>query len=275
MFGCAYGYDEAADYGRVVDLGISGRIALVCASTAGLGRASAEALAAEGARVVISGRRGDVAAEVADGLPGAVGVRCDITEPGAAEALVAAARERLGGDPEIVVLNGPGPKPAEALEISADDVRSAIETLIVFQQQLVQRVLPSMRARGWGRIVAIGSSSVVEPIANLALSTIGRSALGAYLKTLAGEVGPDGVTVNMVLPGRIETERIGSLDAAHAERAGSTAADVAARNAAAIPLRRYGTPAEFGAVAAFLCSEQAGYITGAAVRCDGGIVHHL
>lgn len=258
-----------------MDLGVAGRTALVCASTAGLGRATAEALAAEGVRVVISGRRPEVAGQIAAGLAGAVAVPCDVTEPRAADRLAEQAEQALGAPIDIVVLNGPGPKPAAAQDISAGDIRQAVETLLVFQQQLVERVLPGMRRRGWGRILAIGSSSVVEPIAGLALSTIGRSALAAYLKTLATEVAADGVTVNMVLPGRIDTDRVRSLDASRAERQGSTPQQVAEENAADIPARRYGTPAEFGAVAAFLCSAQAGYVTGAAVRCDGGMVHHL
>jgi 3-oxoacyl-[acyl-carrier protein] reductase len=258
-----------------MDLGIAGRTALVCASTAGLGRATAEALAAEGARVVISGRRADVAERIAAGLPGAAAVPCDITAPGAAARLVDEAMAALGAPIDIAVLNGPGPRPAAAQDISADDIRAAVETLLVFQQQLVDQVLPGMRQRGWGRVVAIGSSSVLEPIEGLALSTVGRSALAAYLKALATEVAADGVTVNMVLPGRIDTDRVRSLDASRAERHGSTSQRVAEENAAVIPARRYGTPAEFGAVATCLCSAQAGYVSGTAMRCDGGVVHHL
>jgi 3-oxoacyl-[acyl-carrier protein] reductase len=252
-----------------MDLGLRGRTALVCASTAGLGRATAEALAAEGARVVISGRRAELAAEIAAALPGAESVPCDVTEPGAAARLVEAATAKLGLPIDIAVLNGPGPKPGAAAEVSADDMRAAIESLLVFQQELVAAVLPGMRERIFGRIVAIGSTSVAEPIAGRALSSIGRSALAAYLKTLAAEVAVDGVTVNLVLPGRIDTDRVRQLDAAMG------GADSAARQAAAIPAGRYGDPAEFGAVAAFLCSRQAGYVTGSAIRVDGGMTRGL
>jgi 3-oxoacyl-[acyl-carrier protein] reductase len=258
-----------------VDLGLDGRTALVCASTGGLGRATAEALAAEGARVVVSGRRADLAGQIAAGLQGAVAVPVDVTAPGAAAELVDAARRELGADLDIVVLNGPGPKPAGATGIGEDDLRAALEALLVFHQGLVARVLPGMRERGWGRILAVGSSGVTEPLPSLALSNIGRSALAAYLKTLATEVAADGVTVNMLLPGRIDTDRVRSLDAARAEREGRDAADVAAASAAGIPAGRYGTPEEFGAVAAFLCSARASYVTGSAVRCDGGAVRHL
>lgn len=251
-----------------MDLGLRGKTALVCASTAGLGLATAEALAAEGARVVISGRRAGQAAEIAGGLPGAVAVECDVTEPGAARRLHDEAVTALGAQLDIVVLNGPGPKPAPAQAVSADNLRAAFETLMVFQQELVALALPSMRERGWGRIVAIGSTSVVEPIAGLALSSVGRAALAAYLKTLAAEVAAEGVTVNLVLPGRIDTDRVRSLD----EAAGPGAQE---RSVAAIPAGRYGTPAEFGAVAAFLCSEQAAYVTGTALRVDGGAAKGL
>lgn len=258
-----------------MDLGLRGRAALVCSSTAGLGRATAEALSAEGARVVVSGRRRELAEQIAAGLPGAEAVECDVTDRGAARDLVEASRKALGAELDIVVLNGPGPKRATASAIDADDLREAVETLLIFQQSVVATVLPGMRERGWGRILAIGSSGVAEPIAGLALSNVGRSALAAYLKSLATEVAGDGVTVNMLLPGRIDTDRVRSLDAGQAERQGRQVAEVAARAAASIPAGRYGTPAEFGAVAAFLCSQPAGYVTGTAVRCDGGMVHHL
>lgn len=252
-----------------MDLELRGRTALVCASTAGLGRATADALAAEGARVVISGRRADMARDIAAALPGAESVECDITEEGAAARLFAAAAEKLDAPIDIVVLNGPGPKPGAAEGISSGDLREALEALLMFQQELVAEALPGMRARRFGRIVAIGSTSVVEPIAGLALSSIGRSALAAYLKTLAGEVAADGITVNMVLPGRIDTDRVRELDAA------SGNPDAATQQAASIPAGRYGAAPEFGAVAAFLCGQQAGYVTGTAIRVDGGLARSL
>jgi 3-oxoacyl-[acyl-carrier protein] reductase len=132
-----------------------------------------------------------------------------------------------------------------------------------------------MRERGWGRILAIGSSGVAAPLAGLALSNMGRAALAGYLKTLAGEVAADGVTVNMLLPGRIATDRVAALDQAVATRQGRTVEEVATAAQAAIPVGRYGTPAEFGAAAAFLCGASASYITGTAVRCDGGLVQSL
>lgn len=258
-----------------MDLGLRGRNALVCASTAGLGRAVAEALSAEGARVVISGRRQELAKEISAGLPQSVSVPCDVTAEGAAQRLARESREALSSDIDIVVLNGPGPKPGSAAGLATGDLRAAMETLLLFQQELTEQLLPGMRARGWGRILSIGSSGVLEPIPNLVLSNVGRSALAAYLKTLAGEVAGDGVTVNMLLPGRIDTDRVRALDNARAQREGRAAADVTADSASSLPAGRYGSPAEFGAIGAFLCSQQAGYITGSAIRCDGGMAHRL
>lgn len=258
-----------------MDLGLQGKTALVPASTGGLGRAIAEALAAEGVRVAVSGRRHDVAAELAGSLPDAVAIPCDISEPGAAADLAAAALDALGSPIDILVLNGPGPKPATASNLGTDDVRAGFESLMLFHQSLIAAALPSMRERQWGRVVAVGSSGILAPIPNLAMSNVGRAALAAYLKSLATEVAGDGVTVNMVLPGRIATDRVRNLDAATAEREGRDPEEVAATSATAIPAQRYGTPAEFGAIAAFLCSQQAAYMTGSAVRCDGGMLQHL
>lgn len=132
-----------------------------------------------------------------------------------------------------------------------------------------------MRERGWGRILAVGSSGIVAPLPNLALSNVGRAALAGYLKTLAAEVAADGVTVNLLLPGRIETDRTAAVDAANAERTGRTVAEVVQASVASIPSRRYGRPSEFAAAAAFLCSAPASYITGTALRCDGGLIPSL
>lgn len=254
-----------------MELGIRGKVALVCASTAGLGLATARALAAEGASVMVTGRRTGLAVQIASQWPDAYGMGVDLTMPAAAEQIVAAAMARFGRI-DILVLNGPGPSPAPAQELDAAAGEAAFRVLLTTQIELVRRILPGMRERGWGRIVAIGSSGIVAPLPNLAASNMGRAALAAYLKTLAGEVAADGITVNVVVPGRIATDRVASLDAAAANRSGQNIDQVRQSSESSIPARRYGRPEEFGAVAAFVSSTLASYITGTIIRCDGGYI---
>jgi 3-oxoacyl-[acyl-carrier protein] reductase len=245
-----------------MDLGLHGRTALVAGSTSGLGLAVARELAAEGARVAVTGRRGDVAKEEAAALPGAVGLEVDLAAPGSAERLVADVAEQLGAV-DVLVLNSGGPPPGTADGLSAEMVAGALDTLLLRQVELVSAVLPGMRERGWGRIVALGSSGVQQPLPRLALSNIARAGLAGYLKT---------VTVNMVLPGRIATDRVASLDRSAADREGLSVTDVEARSRGSIPAGRYGRPEEFAAVVAFVCSDRASYVTGEQLRCDGGLV---
>jgi 3-oxoacyl-[acyl-carrier protein] reductase len=253
-----------------MDLGLTGRRALVLGSTAGLGLAVATALANEGARVVLCGRRGERARELAAGLPGAAGLAVDLTRDGV-EGLVADAEAAIG-PLDVVVLNSGGPPPGSAVDLSTDSIRAAVETLLLRQVELVAAVLPGMRSRGWGRILAIGSSGVQAPLPGLVLSNIGRAGLAGYLKTLASEVAADGVTVNMLLPGRFDTDRSTAIDGGRAEREGMSLEEVRDESQRSIPVGRYGDPAEFGAVAAFLCSGPASYLTGEQIRCDGGYV---
>jgi 3-oxoacyl-[acyl-carrier protein] reductase len=255
-----------------MNLGLAGRGALVCASTSGLGLAVGRELAAEGAQVLLCGRRADLAEQLAAELPGAAGVGIDLLEPDAPRRLVDAAQAVFGAV-DVLVLNSGGPPTSDAQDQDRDSLLSAVERLLLTQVELVRLCLPGMVQRGWGRIIAIGSSGVVEPIPGLAQSNVGRAALAGYLKTLAGEVAADGVTVNMVLPGRIATERSAQVDAASAQRRGHDAAQVRAEIEAAIPAHRYGDPAEFAAVTAFLASDRASYITGSQVRVDGGMTH--
>jgi 3-oxoacyl-[acyl-carrier protein] reductase len=257
-----------------MDLKLTGKTALIAASTGGLGLAVATALAAEGANVVITGRRADRARDIAGTLPHAVGIAADLgTEAGIDAAFNGAVN--AFGPIDILVLNGPGPKPGAAAALSNDDIGSAFDLLVKPQHALVSRALPGMRSRRWGRILALGSSGVVAPLPNLAVSNIGRAALAGYLKTLAAEVALDEVTVNMLLPGRIQTDRVGELDLAAAKRRGTTIDAIQQESRSSIPARRYGDPAEFGAAAAFLCSGPASYITGVALRCDGGLIRSL
>lgn len=254
-----------------MDLGIAGRTALVCASTAGLGAATARALAAEGCRVVFTGRRGERARSLAAEFDHCTGLEADLGSVAGAQQLYADTLD-AAGPPDILVLNGPGPRPGTASTVTPQDAAAAVTALVEIPVALISAALPHLRSQGWGRILGIGSSGVQAPLTGLALSNLGRAGLAGYLKSLATEVAKDGVTVNMLLPGRIDTDRVRSLDAAAAERTGRSAAEVAADSAASIPLGRYGRPEEFGAVAAFLCSAPASYLTGLAARCDGGLV---
>lgn len=254
-----------------MDLGLSTRTALVMGSTSGLGRAIADGLAAEGATVAFSGRRAELAKDAAAAYPTAIGVELDLTDPASVAAALDTVRERLG-PLDILVLNSGGPPPGTATDLTPENLAESLQTLVLAQVNLVATFLPEMRARGWGRIVAVGSSGIQQPIPGLVRSNAGRAALAGYLKTLSAEVAKDGVTVNMVLPGRIVTDRLTRLDAARAETAGIDVDEVRTRTFAEIPAGRYGTPDEFAAAAIFLCGAQASYITGTQVRVDGGMV---
>ena len=258
-----------------MDTGLARRTVLIPGSTSGLGLASARAFAAEGAHVVISGRRAEQAEEEARSLAttagAALGVPCDLTEDGAAERLVEQTQEAFG-PVEVLVLNSGGPPAGTAVDTTPDAIESAMLTLVQQQVRLVRAVLPGMQERGWGRIVAIGSSGLQQPLAGLALSNTARAALAGYLKTLAAEVATHRITVNMVLPGRIDTARVASLDRTRADRSGVTPAQVRRETEAAIPAGRYGTAEEFAAAVVFLASTAASYITGEQLRVDGGMV---
>ncbi|MGP0223385.1 SDR family oxidoreductase [Paenarthrobacter sp. NCHU4564] len=275
-----------------MDLGIGGKTALVAASTGGLGLAVARALAAEGVRVAVVGRRRDRAKEIVAELQAAYGtgvlgsgslgtsgfdavaIEADLGTPEGIESAVDQTVANLGPI-DILVLNGPGPKPGAAATLTSEDMAAAFDLLVKPHHALVSQVLPGMRERRWGRILAIGSSGVTAPLPNLAVSNTGRAALAGYLKTLAAEVALDEVTVNLLLPGRIATDRVTQLDQAAAKRRGTTLVEIQLESRKTIPARRYGEPAEFGAAAAFLCSAPASYITGVALRCDGGLIRSL
>jgi len=254
-----------------MDTGLKGKTALIPGSSAGIGLAVARSLAAEGANVVLAGRRGELVREEAAQLPSAVGLEIDLASDGAPAELVRQAEESFG-QVDVLVLNSGGPPPGGAAELTDEQVVTAVHQLLVQHQRLVSLVLPGMRERGWGRVVAVGSSGMQQPIERLALSNIGRAGLAGYLKTLAGEVAADGVTVNMVLPGRIDTDRVGVIDANAAQRMGITPEEARAQSEATIPAGRYGSPDEFAAVVTFLASAAASYVTGEQVRCDGGMV---
>jgi len=254
-----------------METGLKGRTAVVPGASSGLGLAVARGLAAEGANVVLAGKRGELVRAEAAKLPSALGVEIDLTDPAATATLVGQAEERFG-PVDVLVLNGGGPPPGLAADFTPEQLTTAVGLLVQPHLRLVAAVLPGMRERGFGRIVSIGSSGVQQPIEGLVASNAARAALAGYLKTLATEVAADGVTVNMVLPGRIDTDRVGVLDRANAERSGSTPEQARARAEAGIPTGRYGTPDEFAAVVTFVASAAAAYVTGEQIRCDGGLI---
>jgi 3-oxoacyl-[acyl-carrier protein] reductase len=247
-----------------MELGLAGRTAIVCGASSGMGLAVAEALAAEGANVAMFARRRELLEREAERI-GALAVQGDVTIPQHLERLVQATVGAFGGI-DVLVLNGGGPPAGAATELTAESVEEAVALLLTSHVTLVGRCLPHLRESGRGRILAIESSSVREPLANLALSNAVRPGVVGWLKTLARELGPDGITVNTIAPGRIDTDR---LRAVYGDE-GPPAGDLEQ-----IPLGRVGTPAEIAAVVAFLASEPAGYVTGAVVPVDGGITRGL
>jgi 3-oxoacyl-[acyl-carrier protein] reductase len=242
-----------------VDLGISGRTAAVAAGTAGLGFASAKALVDAGVRVVICGRgRERLDAAVARLGGGAVGVECDVSTADGAAMFIDLARERLG-HVDILVANGGGPKPGNFAALNTADYLPALQQSLLSVVAMCEATVPAMRERKWGRVVAITSISVRQPIANLMLSNTARAGVTGFLKTLAREVAADGVTVNSAQPGIHATDRITQLYGSSPDAA-----------QLGIPAGVVGDPADFGKVVAFLCSEPARFITGAHVPVDGG-----
>lgn len=251
---------------------LTGRTALVLASTSGLGRAVASALSADGAHVVVTGRDAGRAAEVAAEMPGpACSAAVDLSDPASVDALLATLADR-SGSVDVLVLNSGGPPPGPALTLDDAGLRQALEMLLVSQIRLTTALVPAMVEQGFGRVVGIGSSGVRQPIPRLAASNVGRAALAAFLKTLASEVAEFGVTVNMVLPGRIATARVAALDEATARSRGVEPEAVTMESQRAIPIRRYGHPEEFSAAVRFLCGPEASYLTGEQIRVDGGLV---
>ena len=261
-----------------MDLGLNDKTALVLGGSQGLGLAVARALLAEGARVAISSRSAESLAAARDGLPGQKD-RCSIipADLGATDAVAAIAGEarRQLGKVDILVNNSGGPPSGMPSTVSTDALDAQFDRMVRPLIGLTLELLPEMRGRGWGRILTIASSGVVQPIPHLPISNSLRASLVGFMKTLAGEVASDGVTVNVLAPGRIATDRTRSLDAAQASRTAQPEAEVARASAATIPAGRYGTVAEFGAVAAFLAGVPASYVTGSIVRVDGGAIRSL
>jgi 3-oxoacyl-[acyl-carrier protein] reductase len=257
-----------------MDLGIKGKRALVLASSKGLGHGIAAALAREGANVLLSGRSGDrleanCAAINAEGHGKADWIWADLTDDNFVESVSKGVAEKLGGI-DILVNNTGGPTPGTTEDMTEEKLETYFLSMVSRVITLTNAVLPGMKKQGWGRILTVASSGVIEPIANLALSNTLRPALAGWSKTLASEVAGLGITANMLLPGSIATDRLDDLDGAAAKRTGKSIDDIRAERQARIPAGRYGRIEEFAATAAFLCSQPASYITGAMIRCDGG-----
>jgi 3-oxoacyl-[acyl-carrier protein] reductase len=246
-----------------VDLGLKGRTAIVCGASSGIGLATAEALAAEGANVTMFARRRDVLEREADRI-GALAVRGDVTNPRDLSTVVQRTVEAFGGL-DILVWNSGGPPPGPATAITRETLEEAVELLLVPLVRLVELCLPHLVDSPAGRILVFTSSAVKEPSGHLALSNTVRPGVTGWAKTLARELGPQGVTVNCVAPGRIDTARL-----AHLYPDGPTEADLQE-----IALGRWGTPQEFGDVACFLASDRARYVTGTTVVVDGGLSRGL
>jgi 3-oxoacyl-[acyl-carrier protein] reductase len=258
-----------------MDLGIAGRTALVLGASGGLGSAIAVRLAEEKVNVAAAGRSADRLADTVKRVE-ATGVKAlpltwDLGDLDQVDVRVSEVEDALG-PVDILVNNTGGPPPTAAAGQQADTWRASFEQMVLAVVVITDRVLPGMRERGWGRILTSTSSGALSPIPNLALSNTLRASLHSWSKTLAGEVGRDGVTSNIIVPGRIATARTRFLDERRAEREGRTADDVMADSAASMAVGRYGRADEYADVAAFLCSERASYLTGSVIRVDGGLI---
>ena len=257
-----------------MDLGLKGKRALVMGSSAGIGLGIAEILAAEGASVAICGRRDTarIAEDLAKKTGSTVrGYHLDLAD----DASVAGLIEAVGNDfrgIDIVVMNGGGPPPGGVLGVEPDVWEAQFRPMFLNQVKIAMAFLGGMRERRWGRILVTSSSGAVQPIPALGISNTLRASLLSWAKSLSSEIAADGVTVNTVLPGRIQTDRVDEIDAAAAKRQGKPVEEIVSSSQATIPMGRYGTVDEYAKVCVFLLSACAGYVTGSVVRVDGGYI---
>jgi 3-oxoacyl-[acyl-carrier protein] reductase len=258
----------------MMDLELTNRHALVTGASRGLGRAIAATLAAEGAEVVAVARNLERLNALVAATPAGRGTitahACDLADASAIAGLSALMQHM-----DILVLNTGGPPPGPAADTSDAVWSQQFEAMFLSAVRLTRLALPGMRKRGFGRILAVVSSGVIQPIPNLGISNALRSALVGWAKTLAGEVAREGITVNCIAPGRIATDRVAELDQGRAKREGIDIAQVEKESRAAIPTGRYGEADEFASVAAFLASPRASYVTGGIIRVDGGMIRSV
>jgi 3-oxoacyl-[acyl-carrier protein] reductase len=262
-----------------MDLGLKGKVALVAASSRGLGRAVAEELGAEGASLILCARNEQALAEAAEAIIRQTGadvltVTADVAVADDVNRIVTSGIERFG-QIDILVTNAGGPPAGTFESITAEQWEDAVRLTLLSVIGLTRQVLPGMKARGWGRILNITSIAVKQPVENLLLSNSLRAGVTGFARTLANEVATAGITVNNILPGYTRTERVEELASMMAEKQGITPAEFKGKWEQEIPMKRLGEPREFAALAAFLVSERASYITGTSVQVDGGWIRSL
>ncbi len=250
-------------------LGLEGRTALVMAGSQGIGLASAQGFHAAGANVAICARSQGPLDEAAASMPGCLAMTADVTSEADIDAFVAATQERFGAV-DILVNNAGGPPPGSFDELADEDWSRAVELTLMSAIRATRVVLPGMKERGWGRIINVSSFGVKQPVPNLTLSNSIRMAVLGWAKTLANQIGPDGITVNTVCPGWTRTARVGKLLAQQSAQTGKSEAEIEAGLVQNIPLRRAGEAEDVGNMVVFLGSEAAAYITGTAIAVDGG-----
>jgi len=261
-----------------MDLDLSGKHALVCGGSAGIGRATAHELALLGASVTVSSRSVDALQTVVSALPTGTGQRHGwiVADAGKTDALREQVKALVDDRPvQILVNNSGGPPGGAAHAAQLADFLDAFNQHLIANQVMVQAVLPAMRAAGWGRIVNVISTSVKEPIAGLGVSNTVRGAVASWAKTLSRELAGEGITVNNVLPGYTETGRIEQIVNSRVRNTGQSPEDIRAAMRADVPAGRFATPAETGGVIAFLCSPAAAYINGVSLAVDGGRMHSI